>query len=136
MAPTREEEVNEHKGESDSSKIDRHWKRPLKKAKSPLNDHLEGLIELGNDESLMAPMQLIQPLRKLEIRRDKMKVGGKDIESPPSKGDAYPSPYRRMKSTPLKVPLLCTEEAIEALATVRKSMEAAREEFKNFKWKL
>ncbi|KAA0059014.1 hypothetical protein E6C27_scaffold233G00340 [Cucumis melo var. makuwa] len=29
-----------------------------------------------------------------------------------------------------------TEEAIEALATVRKSMEAAREEFKNFKWKL
>ncbi|KAA0066958.1 hypothetical protein E5676_scaffold32590G00010 [Cucumis melo var. makuwa] len=29
-----------------------------------------------------------------------------------------------------------TEEAIEALATVRKSMEAAREEFKNFKRKL
>ncbi|KAA0049820.1 hypothetical protein E5676_scaffold118G00540 [Cucumis melo var. makuwa] len=28
-----------------------------------------------------------------------------------------------------------TEEAIKALATVRKSMEAAREEFKNFKWK-
>ncbi|TYK00336.1 hypothetical protein E5676_scaffold1923G00140 [Cucumis melo var. makuwa] len=29
-----------------------------------------------------------------------------------------------------------TEEAIEALATVRQSMEAAREEFKNFKWRL
>ncbi|KAA0050591.1 hypothetical protein E5676_scaffold1737G001500 [Cucumis melo var. makuwa] len=29
-----------------------------------------------------------------------------------------------------------TEKAIEALAMVRKSMEAAREEFKNFKWKL
>ena len=29
-----------------------------------------------------------------------------------------------------------TEEVIEALSTVRKSMEAAREEFKNFEWKL
>ena len=29
-----------------------------------------------------------------------------------------------------------TEEAIEALTMVRKSMEAAKEEFKNFKWKL
>ncbi|KAA0033006.1 hypothetical protein E5676_scaffold121G00130 [Cucumis melo var. makuwa] len=29
-----------------------------------------------------------------------------------------------------------TEEAIEALCTVHKSMEVAREEFKNFKWKL
>ncbi|KAA0054203.1 hypothetical protein E6C27_scaffold131G001400 [Cucumis melo var. makuwa] len=29
-----------------------------------------------------------------------------------------------------------TEEAIEALATIRQSMEAAREEFKNFKWRL
>ena len=29
-----------------------------------------------------------------------------------------------------------TEEAIEAPSTVCKSMEAAREEFKNFKWKL
>ena len=29
-----------------------------------------------------------------------------------------------------------TEEAIEALAMVRRSMEATREEFKNFKWKL
>ncbi|TYK16276.1 hypothetical protein E5676_scaffold21G00450 [Cucumis melo var. makuwa] len=29
-----------------------------------------------------------------------------------------------------------TEEAIEALATVRQSMEAVREEFKNFKWRL
>ncbi|KAA0036722.1 hypothetical protein E6C27_scaffold1244G00060 [Cucumis melo var. makuwa] len=29
-----------------------------------------------------------------------------------------------------------TKEAIEALTMVRKSMEAAKEEFKNFKWKL
>ncbi|TYK07345.1 hypothetical protein E5676_scaffold202G00610 [Cucumis melo var. makuwa] len=29
-----------------------------------------------------------------------------------------------------------TEEAMEALTMVRKSMEAAKEEFKNFKWKL
>ncbi|KAA0049834.1 hypothetical protein E5676_scaffold118G00380 [Cucumis melo var. makuwa] len=29
-----------------------------------------------------------------------------------------------------------TEEVIEALATIHRSMEAAREEFKNFKWKL
>uniref|UniRef100_A0A9I9E1M3 Aminotransferase-like plant mobile domain-containing protein n=2 Tax=Cucumis melo TaxID=3656 RepID=A0A9I9E1M3_CUCME len=33
MAPNLEEEVKEHKDESDSSKSDRHWKRPLKKAK-------------------------------------------------------------------------------------------------------
>ncbi|KAA0044959.1 hypothetical protein E6C27_scaffold74G002650 [Cucumis melo var. makuwa] len=55
MTPTLEEEVKEHKDESDSNKSDRHWKRPLKKAKSPLNNHLEGLIELGSDESLTGP---------------------------------------------------------------------------------
>ncbi|KAA0066963.1 putative mitochondrial protein [Cucumis melo var. makuwa] len=77
MAPNLEEEVNEHKDESDSSKSDRHWKRHLKKAKvsgdnpdgrglsalevpdvpplSPLNDHLEGLIALDRDESLTGP---------------------------------------------------------------------------------
>uniref|UniRef100_A0A9I9E518 Uncharacterized protein n=1 Tax=Cucumis melo TaxID=3656 RepID=A0A9I9E518_CUCME len=77
MAATLEEEINEHKDESDSSKSDRHWKRPLKKAKvssddpdqrgssalgvpnipplSPLNAHLEGLVELDNDESLTGP---------------------------------------------------------------------------------
>uniref|UniRef100_A0A9I9EIB0 Aminotransferase-like plant mobile domain-containing protein n=1 Tax=Cucumis melo TaxID=3656 RepID=A0A9I9EIB0_CUCME len=33
MAPNLEEEVKEHKDESNSSKSDRHWKRPLKKAK-------------------------------------------------------------------------------------------------------
>ncbi|KAA0054598.1 hypothetical protein E5676_scaffold22G00350 [Cucumis melo var. makuwa] len=71
MVATLEEEVKEYKDESDSSKSDRHWKRPLKKAKvsgddpdgrgssawgvsdvpplSPLNNHLEGLIELGSD---------------------------------------------------------------------------------------
>ncbi|KAA0055866.1 hypothetical protein E5676_scaffold943G00620 [Cucumis melo var. makuwa] len=77
IAPTLEEEVNEHKDESNSRKNDHHWKRHLKKAKvssdnpdgrglsalgvpdvpllSPLNDHLEGLIELGSDKSLMGP---------------------------------------------------------------------------------
>ncbi|KAA0057575.1 hypothetical protein E6C27_scaffold497G00470 [Cucumis melo var. makuwa] len=75
MAPNLEDEVNEH--ESDSNKSDRHWKRPLKKTKvsgdhpdgrglsalevpdvpplSPLNDHLEGLIEPDSDESLTGP---------------------------------------------------------------------------------
>ena len=33
MAATLEEEIKEHKDDSDSSKSDRHWKRPLKKAK-------------------------------------------------------------------------------------------------------
>ncbi|TYK06377.1 hypothetical protein E5676_scaffold163G00690 [Cucumis melo var. makuwa] len=55
IASNLKEEVKEHKNESDSSKSDRHWKRPLKKAKSPLNDQLEGLIELGNDESFTGP---------------------------------------------------------------------------------
>ena len=33
MAPTLEKDVAEHKDESDNNKSDRHWKRPLKKAK-------------------------------------------------------------------------------------------------------
>ena len=33
MAATLEEEVKKYKDESDSSKSDRHWKRPLKKVK-------------------------------------------------------------------------------------------------------
>ena len=33
MAPTLEGKVKEHKDESDSNKSDRHWKKPLKKAK-------------------------------------------------------------------------------------------------------
>ncbi|KAA0057699.1 hypothetical protein E5676_scaffold970G00390 [Cucumis melo var. makuwa] len=246
MAPNLEEEVNEHKDESDSSKSDRHWKRPLKKAKvsgdnpdgrglsalivpdvpplSPLNDHLEGLIALDSDESLMGPHavdsafeevgtsktpvnkpteQSLRPSALLEeIRRGKMIVGGKDLESPSSKEGACPkSSLQKVSSAhaPLKfyeLPLdkarqlnektsaikealtlvkelrgdaklfrkeprtkaidqqeleiaklqdevntlentpAITEEAIEALATVRKSMEATREEFKNFKWKL
>ncbi|KAA0054204.1 hypothetical protein E5676_scaffold45G001090 [Cucumis melo var. makuwa] len=77
MTPNLEEEVKEHKDESDNSKSDRHSKRPLKKAKvsgdhpdgrglsalevpdvpplSPLNDHLEGFIEPDSDESLKGP---------------------------------------------------------------------------------
>ncbi|TYK19639.1 hypothetical protein E5676_scaffold242G00260 [Cucumis melo var. makuwa] len=132
MAPNLEEEVKEH--ESDSSKSDHHWKRPLKKAKvsgdhpngrglsalevpdvpplSPLNDHLEGLIEPDSDESLTGPHavdsafeevgtsktpvnkpaeQSLRPSALLEeIRRGKMTVGGKDLESPSSKEGVYP----------------------------------------------
>ncbi|XP_050941456.1 uncharacterized protein LOC127149659 [Cucumis melo] len=134
MAPNLEEEVKERKDESDSSKSDRHWKRPLKKAKvsgdhpdgrglsalevpdvpplSPLNDHLEGLIEPDSDESLTGPHavdsafeevgtsrtpvnkpteQSLRPSALLEeIRRGKMTVGGKDLENPSSKEGACP----------------------------------------------
>ncbi|KAA0040966.1 hypothetical protein E5676_scaffold708G00170 [Cucumis melo var. makuwa] len=78
MVTTLEEKINEYKYESDSSKSDRHRKRPLKKAKvsdddpdgrgssalgdvpplSPLNNHLEDLIELGSDESLTGPHEV------------------------------------------------------------------------------
>ncbi|KAA0047546.1 hypothetical protein E6C27_scaffold2963G00230 [Cucumis melo var. makuwa] len=129
MAANLEEEVKEHKDESDSSKSDRHWKRPLKKAKvsgdhpngrgltalevpdvpplSPLNDHLEGLIEPDSDESLTGPHavdsafeevgtsktpvnksdeQSLRPSALLEeICQGKMTLGGKDLESPSSK---------------------------------------------------
>ncbi|KAA0043271.1 hypothetical protein E5676_scaffold129G00430 [Cucumis melo var. makuwa] len=131
MAPTLEEEVKEHKDESDSIKNYRHWKRPLKKAKVPgdnpnkmgssalevsdvlplslLNDHLEGLIELDSNESLTGPHAvdstfeevvtlktlIIKPVKQSlhlstlleKIRRGKMTVEEKDIESPPSKED-------------------------------------------------
>ncbi|TYK03059.1 hypothetical protein E5676_scaffold46G001590 [Cucumis melo var. makuwa] len=127
-------EPREHKDKNDSSKSDCHWKRPLKKASvsgddpdgrgssalrvpdvpplSPLNDHLEGLIELDSDESLMGPhvvdstikevgtsktfvskpaKQSLRPFAFLkEIRQGKLTVGGKDIGSPSSKGDACP----------------------------------------------
>ncbi|TYK07213.1 hypothetical protein E5676_scaffold606G001000 [Cucumis melo var. makuwa] len=53
MAPTFEEEVKKHKDESNSSKSDHHWKRPLKKAKVLGDDpDRRGLIELSSDESL------------------------------------------------------------------------------------
>ncbi|KAA0052363.1 hypothetical protein E6C27_scaffold207G002060 [Cucumis melo var. makuwa] len=147
MAPNLEDEVNEH--ESDSNKSDRHWKRPLKKAKvsgdhpdgrglsalevpdvpplSPLNDRLEGLIEPDSDESLTGPHavdsafeevgtsrtpvnkpaeQSLRPSALLEeIRRGKMTVGGKDLESPSSKEGACPkASLQKVSSThaPLK----------------------------------
>ncbi|KAA0067072.1 hypothetical protein E5676_scaffold14G00890 [Cucumis melo var. makuwa] len=83
MAPTLEGEVKEHENKSDSSKSDHHWKRPLKKGKvsgddpdergssaigSTLNDHLEGLIELGSDESLIGP-RAVNPSRQDESER-------------------------------------------------------------------
>ncbi|KAA0053996.1 hypothetical protein E5676_scaffold480G00690 [Cucumis melo var. makuwa] len=103
MTLTLEEVVKEHKDESDSSKSDRHWKRPKRSYQSPLNNHLEGLIALGSDESLIGPHTLDSAIEEVgtsktpvsksaeqylrpsalleEIRRGKMKVEGKDIES-------------------------------------------------------
>ncbi|KAA0059873.1 putative mitochondrial protein [Cucumis melo var. makuwa] len=91
MALTLEEEVNEHKDESDSSKSDHHWKRPLKKEKvsgddldekgssalgvpnipplSPLNDHLEGLIELASNESLTGSHAVDSVFEEVGTRR-------------------------------------------------------------------
>ncbi|KAA0043323.1 hypothetical protein E6C27_scaffold110G002340 [Cucumis melo var. makuwa] len=208
MTSNLEEEVKEHKDESDSSK----------RYQSPLNNHLEGLIEPDSDESLTGPHavdsafeevgtsktlvnklaeQSLRPSTLLEeIRRGKMTVGGKDLESPSSKEGICPKASLQKVSSahaPLsELPLSAsnkqttrnpepsqwigekvvsnlfqktalseaidqqelevaklqdevntlesthaiTEEAIEALATVRQSMEAAREEFKNFKWRL
>ncbi|KAA0031667.1 putative mitochondrial protein [Cucumis melo var. makuwa] len=121
MAATLKEEINEHKDESDSSKSDCHWKRSLKKAKSPLNAHLEGLVELDNDESLAGPHVVDSTIERVgtsktpvskpaeqslrpsalfeEIRRSKMTMGGKSIGSPPSKGDACPKePLQKVSS--------------------------------------
>ncbi|TYK05702.1 putative mitochondrial protein [Cucumis melo var. makuwa] len=91
LTPNLEEEVKEHKDESDSSKSDRHWKRPLKKAKvsgdnpderglsafgvpdvpplSPLNDHLKRLIELGSDESLTRPYAVDSAFEEVGISK-------------------------------------------------------------------
>ncbi|KAA0026264.1 hypothetical protein E5676_scaffold343G00100 [Cucumis melo var. makuwa] len=253
MAATLEEEIKGHKDESDSSKSDCHWKRPLKKAKVsgedldgrgssalevldvppllPLNAHLKGLIELDNDESLTGPHAVNSTIEEVgtsktpifkpveqsshpsalleEIHRGKMTVGGKDIGSPPSEGDACPkNPYRRQitrnpepfqwvgekvisnffkktalykarqldeKTSAIKEALTLMEQlrgdakviqeratqlslekkelerrlqninaeseqlsilSCEKVEAIDQSMEAAREEFKNFKWKL
>ncbi|KAA0059015.1 hypothetical protein E6C27_scaffold233G00350 [Cucumis melo var. makuwa] len=114
MAATLEEEIKEHKHESDSSKSDRHWKRVLKKEKvssddpdgrdssalevpdvpplSPLNDHLEGLIDLSNDESLMGPHAVDSTIEE-EIRRGKMTLGVLH----PKEMSALKHPYRRLR---------------------------------------
>ncbi|KAA0052185.1 hypothetical protein E5676_scaffold3341G00060 [Cucumis melo var. makuwa] len=65
MAATLEEEVKKYKDESDSSKSDRHWKRPLKKVKVSGDDpdgrgsSALGVLDvppvLGSDESLTGP---------------------------------------------------------------------------------
>ncbi|KAA0041943.1 hypothetical protein E5676_scaffold306G001540 [Cucumis melo var. makuwa] len=89
MATTLEKEINEHKDESNSSKSDRHWKRPLKKAKVS-GDDLD-----GRGSSALGVLN-IPPL---------LTVGGKSIGSPPSKGDACPEePLQKVSSThaPLK----------------------------------
>ncbi|TYJ98307.1 hypothetical protein E5676_scaffold232G00230 [Cucumis melo var. makuwa] len=134
MAATLEEEIKEHKDESDSSKNDRHWKRPLKKAKllgddpdrrgssalgvpnvpplSPLNSYLDGFIKLDSDESLTEPHAVDSAIEE-EIRRSKMTVRGKDIESPPFKGDACPKePLQKVSST--HAPLKYSESPLDA----------------------
>ncbi|KAA0054388.1 hypothetical protein E5676_scaffold2750G00050 [Cucumis melo var. makuwa] len=158
MAATLKEEIKEHKDESDSSKSDRHWKRPLKKAKvsgddpdgrgssafgvpnvpplSPLNAHLEGLVELDSDKSLTGPYavdstiegvgtlkttvskpieQSLRPSALLkEIRQSKMTVGGKGIGSPPFKADACPKePLQKVVSNIFKKTTLCMWEDIQ-----------------------
>ncbi|KAA0063940.1 hypothetical protein E5676_scaffold1415G00750 [Cucumis melo var. makuwa] len=113
MVVALEKEVNEHKDESDSSKSDRHWNRPLKKAKVSGDDpNGRGSIALGVPNVpplLIRPLtgphavgtsktpiskpteQSLRPSALLEeIRRGKMTVTGKDIGSLPSKGDVCP----------------------------------------------
>nr|ADN34118.1 hypothetical protein [Cucumis melo subsp. melo] len=117
MAPNLEEEVKEHKDESDSSKSDRHWKRPLKKAKVS-GDHPDWfarLIEPDSDESLTGPHVVDSAFEEVgtsktpvnkpaeqslcpsalfeEIRRGKMTVGGKDLESHSSKEGVCPKAF-------------------------------------------
>uniref|UniRef100_A0A0A0KQU9 Uncharacterized protein n=1 Tax=Cucumis sativus TaxID=3659 RepID=A0A0A0KQU9_CUCSA len=94
MAPTLEKDVAEHKDESDNNKSDRHWKRPLKKAKTPAAKPVKVSLR---------PSALLE-----EIRRGKMKVGGKDIENLPSRGGAYPI-VSSMKATSMHAPLKISE---------------------------
>ncbi|TYK18946.1 hypothetical protein E5676_scaffold418G00300 [Cucumis melo var. makuwa] len=104
MTPNLEEEVSgDHPNERGLSALEVPDVPPL----SPLNDHLEGLIEPDSDEYLTGPHavdsafeevgtsktlvnkpaeQSLRPSAFLEeIRRGKMTVGGKDLESPSSK---------------------------------------------------
>ncbi|KAA0066641.1 hypothetical protein E6C27_scaffold979G00660 [Cucumis melo var. makuwa] len=84
----------------------------MKGVQLPLNAHLEGLVELDNNESLTRPHvvdltiegvgtsetpvsksaeQSLRPFSLLKkIRRSKMTVEEKGIGSPPSKGDVCP----------------------------------------------
>ncbi|KAA0040950.1 hypothetical protein E5676_scaffold708G00380 [Cucumis melo var. makuwa] len=67
MAPILEGKVKEHKDESDSNKSDRHWKKPLKKAKV-LSDDSYGRGSSAMEIPDVPPldlMQLIRPFRKL-----------------------------------------------------------------------
>ncbi|KAA0063068.1 hypothetical protein E6C27_scaffold468G001850 [Cucumis melo var. makuwa] len=104
-------------------------------AKSSLNTHLEGLIELDNDESLMGPHAVDSAIEEIgtsktlvskpaekslrpsvlleEIHRSKTKVGGKDIGSPSSKGDVCPKvPLQKVSST--RAPLKYSESPLDA----------------------
>ncbi|KAA0050984.1 hypothetical protein E6C27_scaffold3608G00010 [Cucumis melo var. makuwa] len=120
MDAALEEEIKEHKDESESIKSDRHWKRPLKKAKVS-SDDLDGRVSsaLGvPDVPPLTPVskpakQSLRPSTLLEeIRRGKMIVVGKDIGSPSSKGDACPkAPLQKVNSTP--APLKFSESFLD-----------------------
>ncbi|KAA0051871.1 hypothetical protein E5676_scaffold609G00050 [Cucumis melo var. makuwa] len=118
MASTLEREEKKHKDKSDSSN-----------ATSPLDDHVADLaIEPDSDGSLIGPhvadlaieevgasrIPVAKPTEQSlcsytlleEIHRGKMKVSGKDIENPPSKGDAFSTePLEKVISShaPLKI---------------------------------
>ena len=95
---------------------------------SPLDDHLEGLMDVGSDELLTGPHMADTTIEEVgilktpaaksvevslrpstlleEIRQGKMKVGGKDIKNPPSRGGVcsiVPSTKATSMHTPLKI---------------------------------
>ncbi|TYK29708.1 hypothetical protein E5676_scaffold3607G00180 [Cucumis melo var. makuwa] len=121
IAATLEEEIKEHKDESDSSKSDHHWKKPLKKAKVSGDDlDKKGSSALGvPNVPPLTPVskpteQFLRPSALLEeIHRSKMTVGGKSIGSPPSKGDACPEePLQKVSLT--YAPLKYSESPLDA----------------------
>ncbi|KAA0031645.1 hypothetical protein E5676_scaffold409G00710 [Cucumis melo var. makuwa] len=104
MAATLEEEIKEHKDDSDSSKSDRHWKRPLKKAKVSGDDPdkkrlkcfgIDSTIEgVGTSKTPVSKPaeQSLRPSSLLEeIYRSKMTVGVLHPKEMP----ALKNPYRR-----------------------------------------
>ncbi|KAA0035005.1 putative mitochondrial protein [Cucumis melo var. makuwa] len=119
MAATLEEEVNEHKEQSDSSKSDCHWKRLLKKAKVS-GDDLDERVDSAIKEVVTLKTPVSRPAEQSlrpsalfeEIHRGKMTVGGKDIGSPLSKGDSYPkAPLQKISST--HAPLRFSESPLD-----------------------
>ncbi|KAA0051153.1 hypothetical protein E5676_scaffold863G001240 [Cucumis melo var. makuwa] len=131
MTATLEEEIKEHKDESDSSKSDRHWKRPLKKAKvssddpnergssalgvpdSPLNVHLEGFIELDNDESLTGPYAVDLTIEEVGDSSKQDDSGRKrHWESSIQRRHCPKEPLQKVSLT--HAPLKCSESPLDA----------------------